>query len=117
VASHEAARIATQGGAPPARRLLFVAGMKILRLLMMVGGGVYLYRRFFGGQTLQAGGMDAPADTSVAPSAGSMRDVATRSGIADVDPQPLSQMVEAIDPDATEAAHTELRDLHDRLPR
>ena len=44
--------------------------------------------------------------------------VATESGIADVDPVPLSHVAgEGIDPERDVKAHTELRDLRDRLPR
>lgn len=44
--------------------------------------------------------------------------VATESGIADVDPVPLSNVAgEGIDLERDVAAHTELRDLRDRLPR
>lgn len=45
-------------------------------------------------------------------------DVATKSGIADVDPEPLSHVAgEGIDLDGDVKAHSELRDLRDRLPR
>lgn len=37
-------------------------------------------------------------------------------GLADVDPVPLSPMLEAIDPDATERAHTTGQDQRERLP-
>jgi hypothetical protein len=40
------------------------------------------------------------------------------AGIAEVDPQPLSQISgEGIDPDATAAAHDEIPDQRERLPR
>lgn len=46
------------------------------------------------------------------------RSAAIASGIADVDPAPLTNpAAEGIDVDATEAAHSELRDLRERLPR
>lgn len=45
-------------------------------------------------------------------------DVATKSGIADVDPVPLSHVAgEGIDLEGDVKAHSELRDLRDRLPR
>jgi hypothetical protein len=48
----------------------------------------------------------------------SMVDVATESGIADVDPEPLSQVSgEGIDPVLDTRAHDEIRELRDRLPR
>lgn len=44
--------------------------------------------------------------------------IATSSGIADVDPEPLAQTAgEGIVPDAVEAAHTEIEELRARLPR
>jgi hypothetical protein len=44
--------------------------------------------------------------------------IATSSGIADVDPEPLAQTAgEGIALDAVEAAHTEIEDLRARLPR
>ncbi|HEU4612689.1 MAG TPA: hypothetical protein VFS15_11455 [Kofleriaceae bacterium] len=47
-----------------------------------------------------------------------MTAVATESGIANVDPVPLSQVVgEGIDLDGDITAHQEISDLHDRLPR
>jgi hypothetical protein len=44
--------------------------------------------------------------------------VATESGIANVDPVPLSQIAgEGIDLDRDIAAHQEIPELHERLPR
>jgi len=37
-------------------------------------------------------------------------------GLSEVDPEPISQMVEAMDPEATEDAHREVRDQRERLP-
>ena len=37
-------------------------------------------------------------------------------GIADVDPEPLANMGEAVDPDAVDDAHRSVRDQRDRLP-
>lgn len=46
-----------------------------------------------------------------------MRAVATESGIANVDPEPISHVAgEGIDLDRDIAAHQEIADLHDRLP-
>jgi hypothetical protein len=44
--------------------------------------------------------------------------IATSSGIADVDPEPLAQTAgEGIALDPVTAAHTEIEDLRERLPR
>lgn len=46
-----------------------------------------------------------------------MRAVATESGIADVDPEPISHVAgEGIDLDRDIAAHQEITDLRERLP-
>ena len=37
-------------------------------------------------------------------------------GISDVDPAPISQMTEAMDPVATKAAHQDIADQRERLP-
>lgn len=87
--------------------------MRLWTTLLLIGGGVAAYRRVRSTRTVARDDVD----TTTAPAASTLRDVATGSGIASVDPEPLSQVVEAQDPDATSAAHTELRDLHDRLPR
>jgi hypothetical protein len=43
--------------------------------------------------------------------------IATSSGMADVDPEPLAQTVgEGIALEPTEAAHTEIQELRERLP-
>lgn len=45
-------------------------------------------------------------------------DIATKSGIADVDPVHLSHVAgEGIDPTRDVAAHEEIKELRDRLPR
>lgn len=45
------------------------------------------------------------------------RAMATESGIADVDPEQLTQPAgEGIDPDENARAHTEVKDLRERLP-
>jgi hypothetical protein len=38
-------------------------------------------------------------------------------GLADVDPQPLTTMGEAVDPDGLRRAHTSVRDQRAKLPR
>lgn len=53
-----------------------------------------------------------------APTNENLVDVATRSGIADVDPVPLSNVAgEGIDPVRDVAAHDDIIDLRERLPR
>lgn len=37
-------------------------------------------------------------------------------GIAEVDPEPLSQMIEAMDPEATEGAHRDVQEQRGRMP-
>lgn len=37
-------------------------------------------------------------------------------GITEVDPEPLSSMLEALDPEATEGAHRDVQDQRDRMP-
>lgn len=37
-------------------------------------------------------------------------------GIADVDPEGLTQFGEGIDPEATQAAHSDVRDQRERMP-
>jgi hypothetical protein len=45
-------------------------------------------------------------------------DIATKSGIADVDPEPLTQISgEGIDPVRDLAAHDDIKAVRDRLPR
>lgn len=51
------------------------------------------------------------------PSAEDLHEIATHSGIADVDPEPLSQVAgEGIDPDRNEDAHESVRSVRERLP-
>jgi hypothetical protein len=58
----------------------------------------------------------SPAGPGVTPDTGSA-DVPPLQGIADVDPQPLTQVsAEAIDPDATRAAHEVIIEQRERLP-
>ncbi len=55
--------------------------------------------------------------TSV-PNEADLIEVATTSGIADVDPEPLSQVSgEGIDPVRDLAAHEDIKAVRDRLPR
>ena len=52
-----------------------------------------------------------------APDADDLREIATRSGIADVDPEPLSQVAgEGIDLDRDVDAHETIREQRERLP-
>ena len=51
------------------------------------------------------------------PNADQLRDIATHSGIADVDPEPLSQVSgEGIDLDRDVDAHEKIREQRERLP-
>jgi hypothetical protein len=51
------------------------------------------------------------------PTAEDLHEIATHSGIADVDPEPLSQVAgEGIDLDRDVEAHESIRDLRERLP-
>lgn len=45
------------------------------------------------------------------------RDVPEVRGIADVDPEQISQVVEAQDPDATEDAHRSVKDQREKLDK
>ena len=67
-----------------------------------------------------ARGADARFDdfgTSV-PTNENLVDIATKSGIADVDPVPLSHVAgEGIDPTRDVKAHEDIAALRDRLPR
>jgi hypothetical protein len=59
---------------------------------------------------------DVPDD--VGDTVGDMVAVATESGIADVDPQPISHVAgEGIDLDRDVAAHEEITELRARIPR
>jgi hypothetical protein len=66
-------------------------------------------------------GADARFDDNVGtsvPTNENLVEVATKSGIADVDPEPLSHVAgEGIDPTRDVAAHEEIAQLRDRLPR
>lgn len=69
----------------------------------------------------EARGADARFDdnfgTSV-PTNENLVDVATQSGIADVDPVPLSQVAgEGIDPTRDVKAHEDIHELRERMPR
>jgi hypothetical protein len=55
-----------------------------------------------------AGGLGAMTDRGA--------DVAIAQGISQVDPEPLTQMGEAVDPDAIRAAHREIPEQRERLP-
>ena len=69
----------------------------------------------------EARGADARFDdnfgTSV-PTNENLVDIATKSGIADVDPVPLSNVSgEGIDPTRDVAAHEDIKELRERMPR
>lgn len=108
-----------------------------LKTLMIVGGGYALWRHVeqtYGWSTLLDrardmlrgplgdGALGADADTmGTVPTEPrttlpDMPAVAGIAGIADVDPEPLSSPLEAVDPDATAAAH-DIGRMRDRLPR
>lgn len=81
-----------------------------------------------GGVDAGSGGVDAgprgrdaePDDNTGASTAGAhdLADVATESGIADVDPEPLSHVAgEGIDPVRDVEAHEDVAALRERLPR
>jgi hypothetical protein len=98
-------------------------GMRFVRRLLAFGllgaGVVYLRGRRRALRT--ARGADVRFDdnfgTSV-PANENLAAIATESGIADVDPEPLSNVAgEGIDLDADVAAHEDIVDLHERLPR
>jgi hypothetical protein len=58
----------------------------------------------------------APADLGITPDGGADA-ISIPPGISQVDPQPLTQIsAEAIDPDATEAAHDTIVEQRERLP-
>lgn len=46
----------------------------------------------------------------------STEDMTVPPGLSQVDPEPLSQMTEALDPDATRAAHQNIPEQRERLP-
>lgn len=85
--------------------------MRLLPTLLLAAGGVAYYRH-----RKRATSSTLDDSLGVMPES-SVREMATSSGISDVDPAALSTIGEAQDPDAIENAHTELADLHDRLPR
>jgi hypothetical protein len=95
---------------------------KLIVLGSVVAGAIYLDRR----RRLRSGDvemeiaeeLDELADYQDLADVEDLMVVAVTSGIADVDPEALSQVAgEGIDQDANEAAHEDLQDLRERLPR
>jgi hypothetical protein len=85
---------------------------KLLGSALVSAGVVYLRGR------RRALAMARGADETSAPTNEDLIDVATKSGIADVDPESLSQVAgEGIDPVQNLAAHDDIKSLRDRLPR
>jgi hypothetical protein len=92
---------------------------KLLGIALLAGGVVYLRGRRKA--LAMARGADASFDnqfgTSV-PVHEDLVDIATESGIADVDPEPLSHVAgEGIDPVRDVAAHDEIIEQRERLLR
>ena len=92
---------------------------KLLGIALLAGGVVYLRGRRKA--IAMARGAEEAFDnqfgTSV-PVHEDLVDVATHSGIADVDPVPLSHVAgEGIDPVRDIAAHEDIIEQRDRLPR
>ena len=102
--------------------MLCVGSMKIWTNLLVVGGvlGVSLVlKRII---RVRRGAGVKPADEMGLGTHDTldedMRAVATRSGIADVDPVPLSHVAgEGIDPERDVRAHQEIHEIRDRMPR
>ena len=96
--------------------------MRIWSKLLVIGGAAvaisYLRKLRVGPQ-----GADATPEDSFSASGAEMADadlsaIATQSGIADVDPEPISHVAgEGIDLDRDVAAHEEIAELRARLPR
>jgi hypothetical protein len=88
---------------------------KLLGLAGLVAAAVVVHRK----RRLRAGQPSAPATEPIEP-AGMAPDIviveAEIIGLADVDPEALTQMGEAIDPDLTEAAHEEIPEQRGKLP-
>ena len=103
--------------------------MKMFTKLMAVGalaGAVVLVRRAMqqgalNGTTGWRSFEDLPRerDEDLASASFGVEDavlVAASSGLSEVDPVGLTQMGEAVDPEAAEQAHSEVRDQRERLP-
>jgi hypothetical protein len=92
---------------------------KLLGFGLLAAGVVYLRGRRRALRT--ARGADVRFDDSVGTSVPvneNLVAVATQSGLANVDPVPLSHVAgEGIDLDADVQAHTELEELRERMPR
>jgi hypothetical protein len=92
---------------------------KLLGIALVAGGVVYLRgrRKALAMARGSEESFDNQFGTSV-PMHEDLVDVATHSGNADVDPEPLSQVAgEGIDPVRDVAAHDEIVDQRERLPR
>jgi hypothetical protein len=57
-----------------------------------------------------------PSPATVAAVADRDGDITLPIGLSEVDPEPLTYVVEAVDPDAVQAAHDEMTTLRERLP-
>ncbi len=96
-----------------AKTLLLFRTMRLLSKLIIAGGLFYLGARY--GRPLlrqlreKLEGEDFDDDDLVA-------EEVVVVGIAAVDPEPLSTMGEAVDPDAIAAAHQEVPDQLEQLP-
>ncbi len=92
---------------------------KLLGIALLAGGVVYLRGRRKA--LAMARGSDEAFDNQFGTSVAvheDLVDVATQSGIADVDPEPLSHVAgEGIDPIRDVAAKDEIVEQRDRLPR
>jgi len=100
--------------------------MKVVRTLLGFGvvaasvgvGAIVRNRRRAGLHTAREADVrfDSQFGTSV-PANENLVDVAKHSGIADVDPQPMTQIAgEGIDPDADVRAQESVKEQRDRLP-
>lgn len=92
---------------------------KVLGFSLLAAGVVYLRGRR--AALRAARGADVRSEDNFgtpAPTNEYLVDVATQSGIANVDPEPLSQVAgEGIDPVRDVAAQNELAALRERMPR
>ena len=86
--------------------------MKFLFKLAVVTGVAYLTVRLFSPR--QASG--ASRSKNIGGVANAVQDADLVMGISDVDPQPLSGMGEAIDPDANAEAHGASKQQRKRMP-
>ena len=84
---------------------------------LLIGGAAIGAALLLASRRRQATG-SRPAARSPDSSDATGRVVATSipPGISDVDPQPLTYLTEAVDPDATRAAHEAISEQRERLP-